>query len=147
MTTAPLRFAIIGPGSIAHLHCRAIRQAEGADIVAVYGRDRQKTSAFAARHALDPSSDLDDLLARKDIDAVCIATASGTHLEIGQKAAAAGKHVLCEKPLEVTTARARQLIDACSDHQVKLGVFFRHASTTVPGWLKKRSIQVGWGDC
>lgn len=125
MSTAPLRFAIIGPGSIAHLHCRAINQAEGAEVGAVYGRDEKKTAAFAIQYGLAAYSDLDDLFSHRNIDAVCIATASGTHLEIGLKAAGQGKHILCEKPLEVTSERAQQLISACAANNVNLGVFFQ----------------------
>lgn len=125
MAFDPLRFGIVGPGSIARLHCRAIRAAEGADVVAICGRDEVKTSAFAEEHHLEASTDLSGFLARSDIDAICIATASGAHLEIGLQAAAAGKHILCEKPLEVTPEKSQQLIVACAENNVTLGVFFQ----------------------
>lgn len=120
-----LRFGIIGPGSIAHVHSNAIKQADGAELVAVQGRDEKKTKDFALQHGIKAHSDLETFLACKDIDAITIATASGTHLDIGAQAALQGKHILCEKPLEVTSRRAEDLIEVCVDNNVQLGVFFQ----------------------
>ncbi len=125
MIRQKLRFGIIGPGSIAHVHSSAIKQAGGAELVAIYGRDDKKTKDFAAQHAIQAYTDLEILMACKDIDAITIATASGTHLEIGIKAARQGKHILCEKPLEVTSRRAEDLIKTCAENNVQLGVFFQ----------------------
>lgn len=142
MIAEPLRFAIVGPGSIARLHQRALAQAEGAELVAVCGRDREKTAAFADEFGIDAETDLTRLLERDDIDAVCIATASGAHLEAGLMAARHGKHVLCEKPLEVTSARAQQLVVACRENDVQLGVFFQ-ARFDPCTQLAKRTIEAG----
>jgi predicted dehydrogenase len=125
MTDEKLRFAIVGPGSVAHVHCRAIEQACGAELVAVCGRDERKTKTFADQYGVKACTDLDVLLTDKDIDAITIATPSGSHLDIGTYAARLGKHILCEKPLEITSQRAQSLIDACSNNGVHLGVFFQ----------------------
>jgi len=125
MSKRTLRFGIIGPGTIAHVHCRAIMQAANAEVVAVYGRNRDKAQAFAAQYDLAPYHDLEVFLSRSDIDAVTIATASGLHLEAGLLAAQHGKHILCEKPLEITSQRAEDLIVACARNGVKLGVLFQ----------------------
>lgn len=125
MSVENLRFGIVGPGTVAQLHSRAIQQASGAEVTAVYGRDDSKTSAFAAQHGLTPYTNLDEFFSSPEVDAISIATASGTHLEIGLQAAQSGKHILCEKPLEVTPRRAEQLITACAKHDVRLGVFFQ----------------------
>ncbi len=60
-----------------------------------------------------------------DIQVVSICTPSGTHAELGIKAAAAGKHVVVEKPIDVTLEKARMLIDACHKARVKLAVIFQ----------------------
>ncbi len=124
MTGQKLRFGIIGPGSIAHLHSKAITQA-GAELVAVYGRDEEKSKEFSLQYGIQAFTDLEAFLSCNDIDAITIATASGTHLEIGAQAARQGKHILCEKPLEVTPQRADELIKVCAENNVRLGVFFQ----------------------
>jgi UDP-N-acetyl-2-amino-2-deoxyglucuronate dehydrogenase len=125
MNAEKLRFGIIGPGTVAHLHCQAIRQAQGAELTAVYGRNAEKTAAFARQYGLKAYTDLEAFLASPEFEAVSIATASGAHLDPGVRAAQAGKHILCEKPLEVTSRRAEALISSCARHRVKLGVFFQ----------------------
>lgn len=120
-----IRLGVIGSGSIAHVHSCAIKQAANADVVAVYGRDEIKTRNFAAQQEIEAYTDLDSFLACTDIDAVTIATASGTHLDIGIQAARKNKHILCEKPLEITPRRAEKLIAVCAQNNVQLGVFFQ----------------------
>ncbi len=120
-----LRFGIIGPGTIAHVHYRAIVAAADGEVISVYGRNADKTETFAAQYGIAAYDDLDAFLADENLDAVTIATASGTHLEIALKAALHGKHVLCEKPLEITSQRAEDLIVACARQGVKLGVLFQ----------------------
>ena len=125
MSRQKLRFGIIGPGSVAHIHSRAIKLAENSELVATYGRDEKRTKAFADQYSIKAYSDLETFLACDDIDAVTIATASGTHLDIGIQAARQGKHILCEKPLEVTPQRAEELIKACAANNVHIGVLFQ----------------------
>jgi predicted dehydrogenase len=124
MTGQKIRFGIVGPGSIAHVHSIAITQA-GAELVAVYGRNEKKAKGFALQHGIQAFTDLEAFLSCNDIDAITIATASGTHLEIGAQAARQGKHILCEKPLEVTPQRADELIKVCAENNVRLGIFFQ----------------------
>lgn len=125
MIEQKLRFGIIGPGSIAHVHSHAIRQTDCAELVAIYGRDEKKAGDFAVRHGIKAYADFESFLACNDIDAVIIATASGTHLEAGIQAARHGKHILCEKPLEITPGRAADLMNVCAANNVQLGVFFQ----------------------
>ena len=120
-----LHFGIVGPGSVAQLHCRAIHQARGAEAISVCGRNAGRTEIFAAQHGLIPYTDFDAFISNPEIDAISIATASGAHLEAGIRAARKGKHVLCEKPLEVTSSRAAALIAACAKAGVRLGVYFQ----------------------
>jgi UDP-N-acetyl-2-amino-2-deoxyglucuronate dehydrogenase len=125
MPSHALRFGIVGPGSIAHLHGLAIRQASGAELTAVCGRDEKNTRGFAEQFGITAYTDLGAFLSSKTVDAVSIAAPSGDHLRLGALAARHGKHVLCEKPLEVTPGKAAQFIDACADNGVQLGVYFQ----------------------
>jgi len=121
----PIRFAIIGAGMISHLHARVIRDLGDAELAAVYSRDPVRAKALTEGTGADPMTDPDALLAREDIDAVSVCTASGEHASFGIPAAEAGKHVLVEKPIEIHLDRADALIAACDRNAVKLGVIFQ----------------------
>lgn len=120
-----IRFAIIGTGSIADFHARAIALAEGAELVAVHNRTPETGKKFAAECNCSYEPDLQQLLARNDVDAVAITTPSGTHAELGIAAAKAGKHVLCEKPLDVSVEKIDALVQSCRDNNVLLGAIFQ----------------------
>ncbi len=121
----PIRFAIIGAGMISQLHARVIQDLADAELVAVCSRDHGRAKSITDAFAGDPTTDLDALFARDDIDAVSVCTASGEHAAFGIPAAEAGKHVLVEKPIEIHLDRADALIDACDRNGVKLGVIFQ----------------------
>ena len=74
----------------------------------------------------EATSDLDAMLARDDIQVVNVCVPSGLHAEIGIKAAKAGKHVICEKPIDITLDAADRLIAACREAGVKLQVISQH---------------------
>lgn len=118
-----VRFGIIGTGAIAEVHARAIAMSAHARLTAVYGKDPSRTRAFAERHHCLAAPSLNALFA--EVDAVTIATPSGAHLEPVLAAAAAGKHVLCEKPMEVTGERVTAMIQACDRAGVQLGAVFQ----------------------
>lgn len=120
-----LRFGIIGCGMIANFHARALRDAAGAELVACYSRSRESADRFAAEHGCRPFDSLEEMLVDAGIDAVSICSPSGAHLDPALAAAAAGKHVVVEKPLEITTERCDAIIAACEQHNVKLGVTFQ----------------------
>ena len=132
-----MRFAIIGAGMIAEFHARAIRAMPGAELAAVYARRDEAAQGFAARHDCRPFSDLDALLAEPDIDIVTICTPSGAHLEPVEAAARAGKHVICEKPLEVTSDRIDRMIEACETAGVTLAGIFPRRFNAATRLLKK----------
>jgi len=98
-------FAIVGTGTIAAFHARAIAATPGAELRAVHDQVAARALAFAAEFGADPVHDFDALLKRPDVDAVCVTVPSGMHGEVTIRALEAGKHVLCEKPLEITTER------------------------------------------
>src|SRR5690349_2527510 len=97
--TAPIRFGLIGTGNIAGFHAEAIRQVPAAQLVAAFSRSNP--APFAEKYGCAATPSLSEMLGRSDIDAVCITTPSGAHGEVAIAAMRAGKHVLCEKPLEI----------------------------------------------
>ena len=103
----------------------AIARADGAELAAVYSRDRLRAEAFAERHgARTAYDDLDAMLADAAVDAVFISSPNSLHAQHGIKAAAAGKHVLVEKPMTTTLEDSVALVQACRTRGVKLGVGF-----------------------
>jgi len=117
-------WAIIGCGMIAKFHAKAIAELNGSKLVACHSRSVDKANEFAAEFGGTVYDDLRTMLANPAVDIVTICTPSGAHLEPGLEAAKAGKHVLVEKPLEVTIARCDKLIAACSKAGVQLGTIF-----------------------
>jgi UDP-N-acetyl-2-amino-2-deoxyglucuronate dehydrogenase len=119
-------FAIVGTGTIAAFHARAIAATPGTELRAVHNRTAAKARAFAAEFGGEAVDDLDALLARPDVDAVCVTVPSGLHGEITVRALAAGKHVLCEKPLEITTERVDMMTAAAAKSGRILAAVFQN---------------------
>jgi predicted dehydrogenase len=126
MTSSKVGFAIVGCGMIARFHARALAEVPDARLVALVSRSEASARAMAEQLGLDCTlaTNLDAVLARPDVQAVIVTTPSGAHREPALAAARAGKHVVVEKPLEITTARCDQIIDACDRHGVKLCTIF-----------------------
>ena len=120
-----VRFGLIGCGNISRFHIAAIQHCDHASITAVcdpYAPNLEKAMAATGASGY---ADYRDLLRQTDVDAVDIMTASGLHAQIGIVAAKAGKHVIVEKPIDVTLEAAQSLIDACRENGVKLGCVFQ----------------------
>ncbi len=117
-------FGIVGCGMIARFHAAAIKEIRGAKLVGCFNPTIEKAQRFATDQGCTAYEKLDEMLTRPDIDVITICSPSGAHLEPGLMAAKAGKHVLVEKPLEVTLARCDRLIDACEKAKVQLGTIF-----------------------
>ena len=124
MARQKLNFGIIGLGAIADKHAPAIKALRGGKLHSCYSRSAKKADIFSGTHGCEPYSDLKHFLADPDLDIVSVCTPSGAHLEPGVAAARAGKHVIMEKPLEVTPARCRRVIQACTQNRVKLVTIF-----------------------
>ena len=118
------RIGIIGCGMIARFHAAAFREIRGCEVVAGADNVAAAAEAFAKEAACESYSDYRKMLKRDDIDIVTICTPSGAHLQPAVAAARAGKHVIVEKPLEITLGRCDKIIDACRKAKVKLGVIF-----------------------
>ncbi|MBP7142849.1 MAG: Gfo/Idh/MocA family oxidoreductase [Opitutaceae bacterium] len=121
-----LGFGIIGAGMIADFHARAIMDAPDCRLIGVCGRSTGRTGEFARRHEVPfATTDLHALLSRTDIDVICITTPSGAHLEPAVAAAQAGKHIVMEKPLEVTLDRIDAMLEATQKAGVVLMPIFQ----------------------
>jgi len=120
MTEGKYRFGIVGIGMISEFHAKAIQAMEDAELVAAYSRSGGKADCFADRYGCEIYRDLEAFLAHPDLDIVTICTPSGAHLDPALAAAKAGKHVVVEKPLEVTIERIDAMKKACEENGVNL---------------------------
>ena len=140
--TEQIGFGIVGLGLIGKVHAEAMQEIPGARLLAVCGRDAAKTGAFAARFGATAYTDYAQFLAHSGLQVVNLCTPNGLHAEQGIAAARADKHVLVEKPIEITLAKADELIAACDAARVKLGVIFQ--SRFLPAVLRiKRALDEG----
>jgi UDP-N-acetyl-2-amino-2-deoxyglucuronate dehydrogenase len=114
-------FAVIGAGLVGPRYAEFIGEAEDARLRAVCDLREDRGRALAEQYRVDWLPDYRAVLDRPDVDVVAICLPTALHLEVASAAAAAGKHVLVEKPIELTVARAKQLIAVCERHGVKLG--------------------------
>ena len=112
---------IWGTGMIAEFHAQALAEIPNAKLIAAHNRTAEKGKAFAAKHRIAYAETPEALLSNPAIYAICLCTPSGDHLEPALACAQAGKHVIVEKPLEVTLARCDQMISACHKAGVTLG--------------------------
>ena len=112
---------MVGSGFMGLTYSEAIRgQVQGAQLVAVAGGRR--ASQLASDYDVPAAASIDDLLQRDDVDAIVVATPDQCRLEITSKAAAAGKHVLVEKPMAPTVAECDEMMRVCEQAGVNLGV-------------------------
>ena len=114
-----VKFGIIGTGMIAQMHADALRLAENAELVMVYDKVVERAEKFAEDNGCAFAADFVEFLA-SPIEAVTVAVPSGLHGEVAIAAANAGKHILCEKPVEVTIEKTEALLKACRDNNVIL---------------------------
>lgn len=120
----PAGWGILGTGKIARIFARDLAEARLGRLVAVGSRDGERATAFAAEFgAARAHAGYDELIADPDVDFVYVATPHTTHVDMAVAAASAGKHVLCEKPLAVNAAGAREIAAAAAN----AGVFVMEA--------------------
>jgi 1,5-anhydro-D-fructose reductase (1,5-anhydro-D-mannitol-forming) len=127
-----LRWGLIGASTIAAQHMIGAIRANGGEVAAVMSASANRAATFAAEHAIGRStSHVDDLVGSDDIDAVYISTTNELHRDQVFAAAAAGKHVLCEKPLALTLDDARAMVARCRERGVVMGTnhHLRNAAT------------------
>lgn len=117
-------FGIIGCGMISRFHARAIGDIRGAKLVTCFDNIPQAADKLAEETGCTAYHDLKDMLADPAVDVVTIGTPSGAHMEPAIAAARAGKHVIVEKPLEVTLRRCDRIIAECEKAGVTLSTIF-----------------------
>lgn len=121
--------AIIGAGMIANIHVAALRETPGAAVTGVWSRSPDATAAFAAKHGLRAFKSYGEVLADPATAAVSLCLPPGTHVDYGLEAAAAGKHLIVEKPLDIDLAKAQTLIDTYRAKNLTLAVILQNRFT------------------
>jgi predicted dehydrogenase len=133
------RIAIVGLGMAVTPHAKSLVDLKDrVEVAAAFAPSEARRKAFGEKFAFPLSADLDAVLADKSIDCVEILTPPNTHLDLVKRCAAAGKHILLEKPLEVSTERAVALVEAAEKAGVTLGVMLQHRFR--PAGMKLREM-------
>ena len=121
-----IRFALVGTGMISKIHSQELLNIENAKITAVFSPVEKDAKSFAEKLGAAWYTDFHEMLKSPDIDVVNILTPSGLHGEMTIDAARAGKHVIVEKPMDISLEKAREMIQVCRENQVKLCVISQH---------------------
>lgn len=122
----PVGFGLVGTGGIARFHAQALQLLPEAKLVAVCSRTQERAIEFTEQFGGTPYHDLSAMLANPRVEILLIATPSGIHLDPAIAAAKAQKHVLCEKPLEISSERAERMIEAHRQAGTRLGCIFQN---------------------
>jgi D-xylose 1-dehydrogenase (NADP+, D-xylono-1,5-lactone-forming) len=121
MNTAPLRIGILGTANIARAFVAGVSSAKEIKIAAIASRDSAKAEQFAREFGVETSfGSYEALLASPEIDAIYIPLPNSLHAEWTVRAAEAGKHILCEKPLATSASDVKQMFSAAERHRVIL---------------------------
>jgi predicted dehydrogenase len=119
------RVGLVGLGMAVTPHAKSLLDLKDrVEVAHAFSPSQARRKAFAQRFPFPQCERLETILEDRSVGAVLILTPPNTHLELASRFAAAGKHVLLEKPLEISTARAEQLVQRCSN--VKLGMVLQH---------------------
>jgi predicted dehydrogenase len=119
-------FGIVGCGMGAFTHAANFLEMDRAESVACYGRDPAKAEAFREKWKMKKAySDYDAFLADPEIEIIVIVVPNGLHRDFSVKAANAGKHIVLEKPFDITLAKAIEQIKACEKNNVKLSGIYQ----------------------
>ena len=118
---------IVGLGMASQPHAHALQAlGDQIDTLHAFSPSPERRAAFAAAHGLPVVDSFEVILADPRVDAVLVLTPPNTHLEIVQKAAAAGKHVLLEKPLEISVERSERLVNLAEEAGITLGIVLQN---------------------
>ncbi len=126
MIERPLRFGIVGCGVIGPTHARCIQELPGAELTAVCDIVPERSGRLAQQYGCESYTDYTAMLQHPDLDIISICTPSGLHAEMGITAARLGKHVIVEKPIDISLAKADALIAACREAGVRLSTISQH---------------------
>lgn len=137
-TTSPesIGLGILGAANIARKQCRALKLIDTVKVVAVGSRDISKAQALIDEWDLGPTAtaygSYTEVLSDPRVEAVYIPLPTTLHVEWVHQAAAAGKHILLEKPIAVTAAETDEILTACAEHNVQFmdGTMWAHHPRT-----------------
>ena len=129
-------FGIIGAGLIADFHAKAIQSLEHARLTGVCGHNSEKVRILAEKYNCKTFANYEEMLRSGEIEIVTIATPSGAHMEPTIEAARHGKHVICEKPLEISLERIDKMIESHAKSGTKLGGIFNYRYNDTLKYLK-----------
>ena len=161
------KFGIIGTGLIAEFHALALQSLPNAELAGFWGTNQEKTAKLTRKFGCKSWERYPQMLASDDVEMVIIATPSGVHLEPAVEAARYGKHVICEKPMEITLDRIDEMTRAHEESGTRLGGIFNYryydavkplklaidsgrfgtityASVHVPWWRSEAYYQDNW---
>lgn len=138
-------FGIVGAGLIADFHAKAVLDLPNAKLIAICDNVPQKANTLAEKYNCKSFTNYEKMLNESNVDIITIATPSGFHMEPVIAAAKAGKHVICEKPLEVTLERINAMIDAHKKAGTQLGCVFQNRFTDAMTYLRKAISQSRFG--
>ncbi|MBN9445561.1 MAG: Gfo/Idh/MocA family oxidoreductase [Bosea sp.] len=125
--TRKIGIAVIGLGPAALPHSRSLLDlAERVDVRHVVSRSQQRLDAYRQQFPFPGTTEIEAVLADPAVEAVLVLTPPSSHLAVSERCLAAGKHVLVEKPLELTAARGRELVAAARQAGKVLGVVLQH---------------------
>ncbi|MCP4644363.1 MAG: Gfo/Idh/MocA family oxidoreductase [bacterium] len=134
---AELGFGIIGCGNIGPIHAAGLAEVDGARLVAVADIREETARELADQYGADAYADYKEMLNREDVEAVCLCVPSGLRADIAEVCAEAGKHILSEKPLEISTERIDRIVAATDRAGVKLGCVFQSRLARGPQLVHK----------
>jgi UDP-N-acetyl-2-amino-2-deoxyglucuronate dehydrogenase len=134
------RIALVGLGMAVTPHAKSLVDLKDRiEVAYAFSPSKERRAAFASRFDFPLADNLEKILDDRTVDAVMLLTPPNTHLELVERCAKAGKHVLLEKPLELSTARAEKLVAAMKG--LKLGVVLQHRFR--PAVEKIRTVDLG----
>ena len=127
----PATWGVIGCGGIANLRTipEAMLPEETAELVGVTDLDPERRNATADRFGVKAYANAEELLSDPAIDAVYLPVPPAARADLAVMAAGFGKHVLCEKPMAMNGAQCEEMVLACRERNVTLGVGFMMRST------------------
>jgi UDP-N-acetyl-2-amino-2-deoxyglucuronate dehydrogenase len=137
-----LGFCIVGAGFISGVHAQALSEIPEAKISVVCDNTEKAALALAEKAGAAAETDYRRAVERDDVDIVCVCTPSGTHADIAVAAAQAGKHLVVEKPLDITLERVDRIIQAARTAGVKLACIFPYRFMRGAA-LAKRALDQG----
>jgi len=135
-------FGIIGAGMIAEMHAKSMQTLDNVRLIGFFDTNAAAAQKRAEQFHCKAFSNFEEFLADSSIEAVTIATPSGMHGKVAIPAAKAGKHILCEKPLEITLEKVDAIIRACDENNVLLSPVFQ-TRFTKPVQLVHQAMRAG----